>query len=146
MPLSSVGRVLGVCGLLGLLLTGCNDNPMGLAPVTGTVTLDGAPLDQGSIHFESVDGGNAVNTGAVIENGKYAIPAKNGLKPGKFKVAISSAPTEATITDPQEAMNAASAAKPPANRIPPQYNNQTTLEATVTESGPNSFDFDLKSK
>ncbi len=134
------------CVLVGGLLTGCSDNPAGLAAVTGTVTLDGTPLDQGSIHFESLAGGDAVNTGAVIENGQYQVPAKNGLKPGQFKVSISSAAAVETITDPEAAMNAASANKPPANRIPPQYNSQTTLEATVSESGPNVFDFDLKSK
>ncbi|QDS87288.1 hypothetical protein EC9_14660 [Rosistilla ulvae] len=129
-----------------LFLVGCGpQNTLGRLPVKGTVTLDGAPLESGSIQFESQASDTPLNSGSVIEAGKYEIPAEAGLLPGKFKVLISSSGgTGETIADPQMAMDAASAA-PEANRVPAKYNVKTELEADVKADTENVFDFDLKS-
>src|SRR5688572_116279 len=74
-----------------VLLPGCggSDGPERYA-VSGSVTLDGQPLDSGSILFgPEGDGGNG--GGATITNGEYSIPADSGLVAGKYRVRITSA-------------------------------------------------------
>ena len=47
--------------------------------VAGTVTLDGAPLDGGSIRLTSVGGEKLMAAGAMIQKGEYLIPQEKGL-------------------------------------------------------------------
>lgn len=68
------------------------------------------------------------------------MPAEKGLLPGAYKVAIDSAdPSGATATPAQYTMRI------PVSRIPLKYNGETTLTAQVTDSGPNQFNFEIKS-
>jgi len=136
--------LVAALSLLGNIGCGSGGIP-GHKAVSGTVTLDGQPLDQGLIQFQP-QGSGGVNGSARIEAGKYALPEGGGLPVGSYKVAISStnAPA-ATSSDPMEAMNQAGKAKA-VERIPAQYNVKTTLTATVTEEGEQVFPFDLKSK
>ena len=139
----AVGALIACC--VGMF--GCgSQNPHSRLPVSGTVSFDGAPLDQGLISFEPQPGAKAVvNATATIAGGKYELPAEAGLTPGSYTVAISSRPPAPPLpSDPVKAMEEAS--KPaPAERLPARYNANTELKATVTEAGPNKFDFDLKS-
>ncbi len=118
--------------------------------ISGTVTLDGQPLDKGLIQFfPAAEMENALAAGAMIEGGSYSIPQSEGLVPGNYKVMISSeggdmkaAPGESTEAG---AMPGLGPLHPP-DRIPAKYNSATTLTANVTAEGPNEFKFDLKSK
>lgn len=140
-----VGGLLSVC----VLSSGCgsqNANPLNRLPVSGSITLDGNPLDQGLIQFEPMaKGKDAVNASAAVSGGNFAVPAAGGLLPGTYRVAISSKPQAgATSSDPVKAMEEAS--KPQgAERIPAKYNADTELKAEVKSGGPNDFKFDLKS-
>ena len=49
--------------LFNCLVSGCSKSS--LTPVSGTVTLDGQPLKEGSMHFAAADG-QAPTQGAVI--------------------------------------------------------------------------------
>jgi hypothetical protein len=128
-------------------VVGCGaKSPRSLLAVSGTVTLDGTPLDQGQIQFEPQPAAEgAVNAGAAIKNGKFELAAPGGLRPGNYRVAITSKNAEALPSDPIKAMEAASKPTPAAERIPAQYNSATTLKAEVKAEGPNTFDFALKS-
>ena len=70
----------------GLLAAGCGGPDQ--AALKGKVTLDGAPVENGSITFYSTgpDGGKAA---APIQNGEYAVPTDRALKPGTYKVEVS---------------------------------------------------------
>ncbi|MBN1396339.1 MAG: carboxypeptidase regulatory-like domain-containing protein [Pirellulales bacterium] len=70
-----------------LAAVGCNSS--GGLPVRGTVTLDGAPLENGSISYRPVDPSKTKGSGATIRDGRYEIPASHGLPPGKYLVTIS---------------------------------------------------------
>jgi hypothetical protein len=74
--------------VLAFLLTavGCNRNAQ--LPVSGAVTLDGSPLSGGSISFQPADPSASRGSGATIRDGRYAIPAAQGLVPGKYLVTI----------------------------------------------------------
>ncbi len=76
-----------LCQLLPILLAvcsgGCGDGGDG-ARVDGTVTLDGANIEKGSISFFP-QGGEAKGAGGTIVNGKYSV---KGLGTGKYRVHI----------------------------------------------------------
>jgi len=112
-------------------VAGCSkgDQP-DLGDVQGTVTLDGQPLAQATVVFRPAGGGRA-SQGITNEAGKYEIiyiRDIKGAKLGSHKVAI----TTATETNPEE-------------RVPAQYNRQTTLTAEI-QPGTNQCDFDLTTK
>ena len=92
--------------------------------VTGTVTFDGAPVQQGQISFE----GNTV-TGAQIQDGKFEAQ----VPVGKQKVKISATREEGVARDGLPNY---------VQYIPKKYNDQTTLEEDV-KAGTNEFKFEL---
>lgn len=121
--------------ILGLgLSAGCGDGG-GKLGVSGTVSYKGTPVDQGSIQFLAADGKNSFGTS--IENGKYAIPAKQGLNPGSYKVAISSLEGGGPPKDPGGIPG-----PPPKERIPAKYNSKTELTREI-KSGKTTQDFNL---
>ena len=105
------------------------------------MTLGGELLDQGTIEF-APQGAAGVGSGAVIRNGVYEIPTRNGLPPGTYLVRIYSSDKEAT--EPQEPSPPGPTNAPPAKqRIPAAYNTQSDRTVEVTADGPNRFDFDI---
>jgi hypothetical protein len=139
-------RFLAPVAFLGF--AGCGGSPgepvdaMPRTAVSGTVTLDGAPLAAGTIQFSPVPGEKATTTTAVgtITDGKYVIERPLGPAPGNYKVSISSRPP-VTIGPGQEP------GPPPKmepEKVPAKFNSQTTLTKEITDGGPNFCDFDLK--
>ena len=125
-----------------LLALGCGtNNPLGRVPVTGKVTLDGAPLDFGSITF-SPKSANATSSGAVIVNGEYSIPESKGLPPGEYAVRIN-----ATSAAKSSAIPAEGPAQPGTERVAARFNVQSTLAIKVpTDDQHAAFDFATLSK
>src|SRR5688572_18410502 len=87
-----------VAALVIAAFLGCGRSD-GRQLVSGTVTFQGKPLDQGTIDFYAA-GKSTVEAGALITEGKYEIPADKGLLPGKYLVKIQS--TEAFPITPEE--------------------------------------------
>lgn len=99
--------------------------------VSGTVTLEGQPLEKGSIVFDPADNkGTPVQGG--IENGKFEFEAPAGDK----KVSISA------VRETGEKDQYGSAISE--SIVPAKYNADTTLTAKVTEAGPNTYEFKLE--
>ncbi len=133
----------------GLSLPGCGGAQATIdrQPVSGKITLDGTPLDQGAIRFEPfADTKPRTTAGSPIQNGNYDIPKAGGLPPGKYMVSITSSEAGPPLpTDPAEAMNAAGKMQPKPERIPARYNQNTELVVEI-KSGSNQHDFPLTSK
>src|SRR5436190_22323425 len=73
------------------LTTGCGEpNPLGRRALHGAVSYQGKPVDYGAIQFLPDDPQHGVNSGAMIENGKYQVKVSQGLPPGSYQVMISS--------------------------------------------------------
>jgi len=141
----STRRFLAWVPLMVLLVVvaGCGDSDR--AAVSGTVTLDGQPIEGGMISFIPPKG----DTGGFpawgpIEGGRYSIAADEGPTAGSIRVeirwtrktgkkipAIAPAP-QGSFTD--ETIEA----------IPVRYNSQTELKVDV-QRGENTFDFNLDS-
>jgi hypothetical protein len=136
------------CALLGFavaLLSGCGGGAAGLYGVSGTVKVDGAPLEKGSISFEATEG-QRTSSGAVISGGNFTIPAAHGLPEGKYRVVVH-APTPGTGGGkaPSDAPPG-EATPPPKELIPPDWNESSTHTIEVKKGGPFVFSFDIATK
>lgn len=133
-------------------------------PVTGTVKVNGKPIDGAVVTFQ-IESGKENAIGTTNASGEFKLSMfrpSDGAIPGQYRVAISK-PTAATLSSgatpegqiasgdlpadyepPAESM--APAASNAKSEIPAKYSNDQTsgLRATVTESDENHFDFDLQ--
>lgn len=137
-----------VLGVFGVSVAGCNGDgdQRPRERVSGTVTLDGAPLAAGDITFMPADPASSSTAAAgKVVNGAYDIPHAEGPMPGPYRVSISSveetAPPNAAKAQPGD--GDAPILK---ERLPATYNKDTTLKADVAKGGKNVFDFPLNSK
>ena len=90
--------LLLLVGIGLIMVAGCGGGEAGdLVPVTGTLMLDGEPLDNATVTMQ-VEGAPRVFTGQTDETGKFEI--FKGCRPGKAKVMV--AATQAQDTDPME--------------------------------------------
>jgi hypothetical protein len=106
------------------------------------VTLQGHPLQSGSILFEPLDH-QGTQSGCGIENGHYEIPYKRGLKVGKYLIRITAGDGKTPV------VNQAEAGGPGGNTnivsfdtIPEEWNTKSIYQVEV-RSGLNTFNFDI---
>ncbi len=130
----SVGLILAACCLL--LLCGCEGSD-GKRAVSGTVTLQGQPLDTGTITFLKLPEAQTPAGAALITQGKYDLPATQGLLPGNYRVKVNAIP-EYHITPEEYAAGKTAPAR--VDRIPAKYNTASEETVEVKESGANKFD------
>ncbi|MCC7084014.1 MAG: hypothetical protein IT427_03280 [Pirellulales bacterium] len=109
------------------------------AAVSGTVTLDGKPLQQGVINFLLADG-KGPSAGGTITDGQYEISATKGVMVGSNRVSISSVqPTGRKI------QSLGRVDEEYAEAVPTRYNQQTTLLHEI-QPGQNVLNFDLQGR
>jgi len=133
---------------VGVVATGCSGGGPAVAPVTGTVTLDGQPLANASVTFQpiaegSVDAGPA-STATTDAQGAFVLKTaegEEGAVVGKHRIMVFSAGGGA---GPQDEDNIYGSA--PAEKVPAQYNTQTTLEFEVPPGGSTAANFELSSQ
>jgi hypothetical protein len=127
-----------LAGLLLLALPGCGDR-LKRGQVSGTVTLDGQPVENGVITFLPTGDTRGPSTSATITEGRYALDSRQGPVVGTNRVEVLAyrktgkkvrAMTSGGLID--EVLQAA----------PPAYNSQSTLERKIS-AGPNTLHFDL---
>ncbi len=126
------------CG--AALLVGCDD---GKVEIRGLVQYEEKPLEEGMITFEPADG-KGPSTGEMIANGKYELTGDKRAMPGDKIVRIVGMRATGRKVP-------AGSPSPPGTMIdeviqciPANYNDQTTLNITVTPGKANTHDFDLK--
>jgi hypothetical protein len=138
-------RALKVFGLI-LLVTifGCGPHSDRLA-LSGAVTLDGTPLDSGSIRFSSTGGSKMYAVGGVIKDGEFRIPQDKGLPPGTYRVEIS-APDEKSPPKYQRFAPGEPGMMTRPDRIPPDFNLESKHTIDVSASSDNHFVFDVVNK
>lgn len=124
-------------GLLMLAASVCGCGPAvdAKVPISGQVSLDGAPLPDGTVYLRRSDG--EFFSVDVVE-GKFAGEAM----PGEYRVEIS-AIRESTPSGTAVAMYGADAPTQRVNYIPARYNSESTLTATVADAGSANLKFDL---
>lgn len=128
--LAAVGLLLEVC-------VGCGSSS-GRQAVTGTVSLDGKPLASGSINFQPTPGLKAPSAGAPIENGRFSIPAAQGLLPGEYQVTIVGMQETGRMVDDEQKGKVPELA-------PIRFREAGSLKAKVEPGKKTQFDFQLTS-
>ncbi len=119
---------------------GCDGAGTGREGLSGSVTLDGKPLGQGSIDFLPVSGRGA-SCGAVFRDGKFDIEAEKGALPGTYQVQINGVgKTGRKIPSdevPGEMMDEY------VSVVPLRYNKHSELTREVVAGEENHFEFRL---
>jgi len=120
--------------LLAVVLTvaGCGPKPPALYPVSGTVTLDGQPLSEGTVYFKTVETGTVDS--APVKLGKFegkAIEGKRRVEVAAYRM----------IPVPGQM-----GGEVPQSMIARRYNTESTLTAEVTAAGPNTYEFKVQSE
>jgi hypothetical protein len=124
---------------------GCGPRSDRLA-ISGKVSLNGAPLDLGSIRFTSVGGEKMYASGAMVKDGEYHIPQPKGLPPGTYRVEINSPDTKAPLVAYRPAPGEPVAAPTAPERIPPEYNTDSKQTVEVSAANENQFVFDIRTR
>ena len=110
--------------------------------VTGEVSLNGEPLESGSIRFVPLDPHLGPDAGAMIEDGQYKID--KGLRVGKYRVEIRCPkPTIAkkTFIDPVSNVQVPKEEE----AVLPEYNQKSRLSVSVA-AGANTINFEVEGK
>jgi len=129
-------QVAGRCIVLTIALVGCTTRSAGqpeIAPVSGTVTMDGRPLGGVAVVFESERG--VLSFGNTDDEGRYSVSyirSAKGAGLGRNVVRIRT-PTMGPSSPLRK------------DKIPSIYNTASTLAVDVTK-GRNVFDFSLESQ
>lgn len=123
-------------------LTGCMTDD-GRQSLDGTVTLDGAPLAEGSILITPMAGTSGPVSGGAIQDGQFSVTSKKGVVAGHYRVEISSTQKSGNKrydpglgTEVDEIIQI----------LPARYNEQSELQLEVKEDGPNEYTFELISE
>ncbi len=143
------------------LFTGCGDPGIGAVPVTGTITVDGTPMEGAMVVFNPVDGTRAAS-GRTDAEGKYSLTTEingDGALPGEYKISVTKhlaaeddlpkevdPNDEGSLDDIYSKLDTSKVQKSK-NLIHAQYENPlgSGLSATVTsDESKNVFTFDVK--
>lgn len=137
---------LCVSAAVVVLFAGCfgSDGPP-TAPVMGVVTYNGQPVENAGVMFSPAAGRPAI--AQTNANGEFVLSTRgsdDGALLGEHTVTI----VKIEARDPDQVAIAARSGRrppPPRNLLPAKYADarQSGLKATVTESGPNEFRFEL---
>ena len=139
--------------LVVLNMSGCSDGRLKTEPVSGVITLDGAPLADATVSFHPKESGaGAAGFARTNEKGEYLLQTIQGnpdagTLPGEYSVTIAKyigIPTGRKLTNDYGEVS------DELNNVlvfPEIYvhPNKTPFSATVVK-GKNRFDFDVKSK
>lgn len=139
-------KLLAACLLVLVchLLTSCGKSYGGRKEISGTVKLKTEPIDDGTIEFIPLSGNQETKSGAQILKGSYKIPAEFGLLPGKYRVSITAGDGRTrAAANPEEPPGPTGANIVSKDRVPKEYNIESTQEVEVTDKGPNVFNYDI---
>ncbi len=148
-PIPAREALATLAGVL-VALAGCGSSepnwPRGA--VKGTVTLDGKPLPQGVVRFIPLGETAGPKVSVPVMDGNFAMDNLNGPVVGHHRIEIQSTDNGGIPFDDEEAASKIRSGQLRLNvlKVPPQYNDKSTLEQDVSAEGPNEFTFELKSR
>ena len=145
---------------VGIALTGCpNSSQPATYRVTGTVTMQGKPVDGAVITFVPTSNEGTAASAITDSNGKYALTtwsAGDGARPGEYRVKVNKQEQTAidpakvvknlTIEEEQKIYVENKKPRPPAKSlIPSKYQDESSsgLSHTVPNSS-STFDIEIK--
>jgi len=148
-----MSRSIG-CLVLVLLFVGCGetvdaDRPE-TAPVTGTVTYNGQPVEGATVTFMAGASGGRGAVGTTDASGKFQLTtfeAGDGAIPGAYKVKIAKTVGGAPTAGEGEIMAPPTGGPPTSevkDELPVKYKDENTSGLTAdVKDGDNDFPFEL---
>ncbi|WP_116344459.1 hypothetical protein [Blastopirellula marina] len=136
--LGSAWAGIGIAAVC-VAVIGCGRSD-GMVTVTGTVTYNGVPVENGSISFTPVDGKSAAG-GGTIEEGKIV---RGQSSQGMIAVQIY-ATKEVVKKNPTAEEIERNILSDHVPYLPAPYNQQSKLRLTISDT-ERHFDFDLNDK
>src|SRR5258708_2188346 len=131
-----------VCLIVNLCLVSACGSGSQRAEVSGTVSLNGVPIEEGSIQFIPVEGTTGPSTGGVIKDGKYRIPRENGAVIGKNRVELRAfGMSGKKIQDPTAPPGVLTDQR--VQVFPPEYSDASTVIKEI-HSGSNVINFEVR--
>ena len=133
----AIGLVIATC-------FGCGKTGPRRAAVSGHVTLNGQPINEGVIQFLPVEGTVGPETGGIITNGQYDIAHDHGPIVGKSRIELrASKKTGGKIQDPTGRPGVLTDEYK--EMFPPGSNTNSSLVREIKDE-PNKLDFDIRTK
>ncbi|EMI18024.1 putative secreted protein [Rhodopirellula maiorica SM1] len=155
--LQATAFIATACIVLVLATVGCGGSleadysSIGLVPVKGSITLDGAPIEGAVVFFEADD--HTFSYGTTDESGYYELKFNSktaGVTQGPKTVRISTVAStgereseEEAEEDEGEPSNSNASAAKRGELFPETYNKKSELKVTVSDS-QETFNFDLR--
>lgn len=130
--------------VVAIALAGCGSGDgLDRRAISGSATLDGRPLDSGSILFDPDSDRVGTAVGTLIRGGRFALARAEGPVPGRYIARVYAA---SAVQAPPPPGVSGQVPRPMVELIPPAYNVRSTLRAEVTADGPNDFRFAIRSE
>ncbi len=138
---------------VSIAVIGCGRSGIERASISGAVTIDGEPVEDGSIRMISLEPGGGPSVGGSILKGQYAIGSNKGPTLGKHRVEVNvpyktgrkiRSPFVMPSMDPDEKPDPSGMVDEWAEKAPVKYNEDSTLEVVI-EAGRNTFDIAMES-
>ena len=128
------------CAALAATMVGC-DKGTGLTKVvvTGTITYNGEPIDNGEIRFLPIDATQGPISGGPIVKGTYKAVSKGGVPVGTHRVEIRGYMPAAVVTG---SSTAAVEGGPAVQFVDKTFNDQSELTCKI-DSSTTTKDFNL---
>lgn len=109
-------------------------------PLSGTVRVNGQPIDQGAISFIPTDYKKQRVSGGTIQEGVYSVPEPKGANAGPYRVEIRWFKKTGRMIPDRDSGELYEERK---EGLPKRYHEQSELTAEVSPA-QSTFDFDLK--
>jgi hypothetical protein len=143
--LKSECLIANLCLVLAVsMISGCGggdyDGAKRMA-IDGSVTVNGQPVQEGTLNLIPASGSTGRKAAAGIENGSYSIAEKDGPNIGKYNVQIYAYQPVGGAA-PVDEDTAEGAGVPTQQILPPQFNEQTSLEVEIVDD-KTTYDFNL---
>jgi len=145
-----------------LAATGCGEPGGSGVAVSGRVTFDGKPVEEGTVTLAPVGDPEAAVVSASIKDGAFRTTRADGPRPGKHRVEIRAfAPPDGSVSakararaaagvntvmfgkDPSAFSGPAGLAAPRVNFVPERYNARSELTAEIPAAPAHEVAFDL---
>lgn len=151
MPLVKTQRRIVLCALRSVVATlfictlGCSRNAPDRASIHGFITVNGQPLELGSIMFVPSGTTRGPTSGGSIRNGMYSISQVHGPVVGDMNVRFSAPKLNPGVPAPTGNNEIFRLMTQSEEMLPSHYNSKSTIHYT-TKPGDNEFNYDIELK
>lgn len=135
-------RLIGIASLMAIAV-GCGAGKVERVAITGSVSFDGKPIEDGQIAF--VPQGGGFNGVGAIKNGKYDISSDRGPSPGPCTIRITGNRPTGRKTKPSAYSGDQTPQEVYEQFLPAKFNESSELTLEIPNESTFAHDFELKS-